>query len=96
MHYQQISINQEKLPFIKENYQEQIKALELFFDDAFPKSLPKECWDYTLTTGYLGEGIDFVDENVGMLKASFKKRLKTYKQMGYHEEQNGNSLFNLN
>jgi len=43
MHYQQISINQEKLPFIKENYQEQIKALELFFDDAFPKSLPKEC-----------------------------------------------------
>jgi len=42
MHYQQISINQEKLPFIKENYQEQIRALELFFQDAFPKSLPKE------------------------------------------------------
>jgi len=42
MSYQQISINQNKLEFIKENYQDQIKALKLFFIDAFPKALPKD------------------------------------------------------
>jgi len=42
MSYQQISINQNKLEFIKKNYQDQIKALELFFMDAFPKTLPKD------------------------------------------------------
>jgi len=42
MSYQQISINQNKLEFIKENYQDQIKALELFFMDAFPKTLPRD------------------------------------------------------
>jgi predicted nucleotidyltransferase component of viral defense system len=42
MYYQQISIKQEKLPFIKENHQEQITALEFFFQDAFPKQLPKD------------------------------------------------------
>jgi len=41
MYYHQISINQEKLGFIKENYQDQITALELFFKDAFPKTLPR-------------------------------------------------------
>ena len=41
MSYHQISIKQEKLEFIKENYQDQITALELFFKDAFPKTLPK-------------------------------------------------------
>jgi len=40
MSYHQISINQEKLGFIKENYQDQITALELFLKDAFPKTLP--------------------------------------------------------
>jgi len=30
--------------------------------------------------------IDFVDTNVPMLKNSFKKRLKGYKQMGYEEK----------
>ena len=29
--------------------------------------------------------VDFVDVNVGMLKSSFSKRLKGYKQMGYFE-----------
>ena len=42
MSYQQISINQNKLKFIKENYQNQIKALELFFKDAFPKTVPTD------------------------------------------------------
>jgi len=42
MSYQQISIDQNKLEFIKENYQDQIKALELFFMDAFPKTLLKD------------------------------------------------------
>jgi superfamily II DNA or RNA helicase len=40
--------------------------------------------------------IDFVDEKVGMFKASFKKRLKGYKQMGYKlesEKQGDNGLF---
>ena len=41
MSYHQISINQKKLGFIKENYQDQITALELFFKDAFPKTLPR-------------------------------------------------------
>jgi hypothetical protein len=38
----------------------------------------------------------FVDEKVGMFKASFKKRLKGYKQMGYKlesEKQGDNGLF---
>ncbi len=42
MSYQQISINPNKLEFIKENYQDQITALELFFKDAFAKTLPKD------------------------------------------------------
>ncbi len=42
MSYQQIFIKQNKLAFVKENYQEQITALELFFQDAFPKIVPKD------------------------------------------------------
>ncbi len=42
MPYQQISINPNKLEFIKESYQDQITALELFFKDAFAKTLPKD------------------------------------------------------
>ena len=42
MSYQQISINPNKLEFIKENYQDQITVLELFFKDAFAKTLPKD------------------------------------------------------
>jgi predicted nucleotidyltransferase component of viral defense system len=42
MSYHPISINPNKLKFIKENYQEQIIALELFFKDAFPKTLLKD------------------------------------------------------
>jgi len=41
MSYHQISIKQEKLGFVKLNYQDQIKAFELFFKDAFPKILPR-------------------------------------------------------
>ena len=41
MFYQQISVKDNKLAFVKENYQEQITALELFFQDAFPKIVPK-------------------------------------------------------
>jgi len=39
--------------------------------------------------------IDFVDENVGMFKSSFKKRLKGYIQMGYkqYDERNVLKLF---
>lgn len=36
--------------------------------------------------------IDFVDENVAMLKSSFGKRVKGYKEMGYRVR-NGNRLF---
>jgi len=39
--------------------------------------------------------IDFIDENVPMLKASFKKRLKGYKQMGYKELNSGKSVSRL-
>ena len=39
--------------------------------------------------------IDFVDENVPMLKASFKKRLKGYNQMGYKELNSGKSVSRL-
>ena len=39
--------------------------------------------------------IDFVDENVPMLKASFKKRLKGYRQMGYKELNSGKSVSRL-
>ncbi len=42
MPYLQISINPNKLEFIKESYQDQITALELFFKDAFAKTLPKD------------------------------------------------------
>jgi len=41
MSYQQIYINQDNLKFIHENYTEQIKALELFFKDAFPSTINK-------------------------------------------------------
>ena len=41
MSYQSIYINPEKLEFIHENYVEQIKALELFFKDAFPSTIDK-------------------------------------------------------
>jgi len=41
MSYQSIYINPEKLNFIHENYVEQIKALELFFKDAFPSTIGK-------------------------------------------------------
>ena len=38
--------------------------------------------------------IDFVDEQVPMLKSSFNKRLKGYKKMGYvHVEKKGRTLF---
>jgi len=39
--YQSIYINPEKLEFIHRNYVEQIKALELFFKDAFPSTIDK-------------------------------------------------------
>ncbi len=39
--------------------------------------------------------IDFVDENVPMLKASFKKRLKGYKEMGYKQVSDEKGLLNL-
>ena len=39
--------------------------------------------------------IDFVDENVPMLKSSFTKRLKGYKQMGYKHMCSGRSALNL-
>jgi len=39
--------------------------------------------------------VDFVDENVPMLKSSFTKRLKGYFQMGYKHQTNGNSSLNL-
>jgi len=39
--------------------------------------------------------IDFVDENVPMLKASFKKRLKGYKEMGYNQINNDKGILNL-
>ncbi len=39
--------------------------------------------------------IDFVDENVPMLKSSFAKRLKGYKQMGYKHVSNEKSSLNL-
>jgi len=39
--------------------------------------------------------IDFVDENVAMLKSSFTKRLKGYKQMGYKQMSNAKSTLNL-
>ena len=42
MSYQQISINPNKLEFIQKNYQDQITALELFFKDAFSKTLPND------------------------------------------------------
>jgi len=41
MSYQQIYINQNNLKFINENYSDQIKALELFFKDAFPSTIDK-------------------------------------------------------
>lgn len=41
MSYQSIYINPEKLYFIHENYIEQIKALELFFKDAFPSTIDR-------------------------------------------------------
>ena len=41
MFYQSIYINPEKLEFIHENYVEQIKALELFFKDAFPSTIDR-------------------------------------------------------
>ena len=38
--------------------------------------------------------IDFVDEQVPMLKSSFTKRLQGYKKMGYvHVETKRNTLF---
>ena len=39
--------------------------------------------------------IDFVDENVPMLKSSFTKRIKGYKQMGYKHISNGKGAINL-
>jgi len=39
--------------------------------------------------------IDFVDENVPMLKASFTKRLKGYKQMGYRHVSSAKGTLNL-
>jgi len=39
--------------------------------------------------------IDFVDENVPMLKASFKKRLKGYKEMGYKQISDEKGILNL-
>jgi superfamily II DNA or RNA helicase len=39
--------------------------------------------------------IDFVDENVPMLKSSFTKRLKGYKQMGYKHVSDGKGALNL-
>lgn len=39
--------------------------------------------------------IDFVDENVPMLKSSFSKRMKGYKQMGYQHMSGGKSTLNL-
>lgn len=41
MSYQSIYINPEKLEFIHENYVEQIKALELFFKDAFSSTIDR-------------------------------------------------------
>lgn len=41
MPYQSIYSNQDKLDFINENYAEQIKALELFFKDAFPSTIDR-------------------------------------------------------
>jgi superfamily II DNA or RNA helicase len=39
--------------------------------------------------------IDFVDENVPMLKSSFTKRMKGYKQMGYKHMSNEKDTLNL-
>jgi len=39
--------------------------------------------------------IDFVDENVPMLKSSFTKRMKGYKQMGYKHVSSGKGALNL-
>jgi len=39
--------------------------------------------------------IDFADENVPMLKASFKKRLKGYKEMGYKQISDEKGILNL-
>ena len=41
--------------------------------------------------------VDFIDENIPMLKSSFNKRLKGYKQMGYSkmEIKEETNLFNL-
>lgn len=39
--------------------------------------------------------VDFVDENVAMLKSSFTKRLKGYKQMGYKQVTNEKIALNL-
>ncbi len=39
--------------------------------------------------------IDFIDENVPMLKASFKKRLNGYRQMGYKELNSDKSVSRL-
>jgi len=39
--------------------------------------------------------IDFIDDNVPMLKASFKKRLKGYKEMGYKQTNDENGIMNL-
>lgn len=39
--------------------------------------------------------IDFVDENVPMLKSSFTKRLKGYKEMGYKHQSSDKSSLNL-
>ena len=39
--------------------------------------------------------VDFVDENVPMLKSSFTKRMKGYKQMGYEHVRGEKSSLNL-
>ncbi len=39
--------------------------------------------------------VDLVDENVGMLKSSFTKRMKGYRQMGYKHISGEKSSLNL-
>jgi superfamily II DNA or RNA helicase len=66
---------------------------------AMPISYPGRIVQYLGRIGRRGQqclALDFVDENVPMLKSSFQKRLKGYKQMGYKQQlQNSQSILKL-
>jgi superfamily II DNA or RNA helicase len=63
-----------------------------------PISYPGRIIQYLGRVGRRGQkclAIDFVDENVPMLRSSFTKRLKGYNQMGYKHITNKTSSLNL-